>query len=70
MVTIIALLAASQVPLAPSPEELRWRRFVHHAVATETPFSTRMSDLHRSVGQLREAPRLPRPRGTRGPSGL
>jgi len=70
MLTIAALLAASQVPYAADPADLRWRRFVHAAVATETPFSTRMRDLRRSV-QLLPAGRVPRmPRGIGGPSGL
>lgn len=70
MIGIVALLAASQVPLAPDPGELRWRRFVHHAVAADTPFSTRMDELRRSVKTLppRRAGRAAR--GIGGPSGL
>jgi|GEM_PF-5180135 len=69
MLTIAALLAASQVPYA-DPAELRWRRFVHAAVATETPFSTRMRELRRSVRLLPDG-RLPRlPRAIPGPAGL
>lgn len=69
MMTIVALLAASQAPLAADADELRWRRFVHTAVATETPFSTRMSELHRSVRLLPQG--KPRPaRGIPGPRGL
>jgi hypothetical protein len=70
MLTIAALLAASQANYAADPGELRWRRFVHAAVATETPFSTRLRDLHRSVRLLPDG-RLPRlGRGIGGPSGL
>ena len=69
MITIIAMLAASQVPLAVDPGELRWRKFVHQAAATETPFSTRMRELHRSV-RLLPAGRRQRGAGVGGPSGL
>jgi hypothetical protein len=69
MITILAMLAASQVPLPVDVGELRWRRFVHQAAATETPFSTRMSELHRSVRQL-PAGRRPRGAEVPGPSGL
>lgn len=70
MIAMIALLAASQVPLAPDGDELRWRNFVRAAVMTETPFSTRMSELHRSVRLLPAAAPAQRPRGISGPSGL
>jgi hypothetical protein len=69
MITIIAMLAASQVPLTLDAGELRWRRFVHQAAATQTPFSTRMSELRRSVGML-PAARPARAPGVGGPSGL
>jgi hypothetical protein len=70
MLTLAALLAASQAPYAADPAELRWRRFVHAAVVTETPFSTRMRDLRRSV-RLLPAVRVPRlPPIVAGPSGL
>jgi hypothetical protein len=70
MLIIAALLAASQGNYAADPGELRWHRFVHAAVATETPFSTRMRDLRRSVRLLPDG-RLPRlPHGIPGPSGL
>jgi hypothetical protein len=69
MLIIAALLAANQAPYA-DPGELRWRRFVHTAVTTETPFSTRLRDLRRSV-RLLPAVRLPRlPAIAGGPSGL
>ncbi|MBV9932240.1 MAG: hypothetical protein JO013_15030 [Alphaproteobacteria bacterium] len=70
MLTIAALLAASQAPFAADPAELRWRRFVHAAVATETPFSTRLRDLHRSVRLLPSGRPARLPRGIGGPSGL
>jgi len=70
MMTIAMLLAASQIRPAADLDELRWRRFVHAAVATETPFATRLAELRRSVGRLPGA-RLPRgPRGMPGPSGM
>ncbi|HEY0312784.1 MAG TPA: hypothetical protein VGC56_09845 [Allosphingosinicella sp.] len=70
MITMIALLAASQVPLTVDADELRWRRFVRTAVATETPFSTRMSELHRSVRLLPAGHAAGTPRGIPGPRGL
>jgi hypothetical protein len=70
MLTIAILLAASQVPIAADADELRWRRFVRTAVATETPFSTRMSELHRSVRLLRASRPGREPRDIGGPSGL
>lgn len=70
MITILALFAASQAPLAPDADEMRWRRFVRTAVATETPFSTRLGELHRSVRLLPAAAPAPARRGVGGPSGL
>jgi hypothetical protein len=70
MLTIAVLLAASQVPPAADMDELRWRRFVRTAVATDTPFSTRMSELHRSVRLLPAGRPGHQPRGISGPSGL
>jgi hypothetical protein len=70
MMTILALLAASQAPLSADADELRWRRFIHNAVATETPFSTRMSELHRSVRLLPAARPSRGSHGIAGPRGL
>jgi hypothetical protein len=70
MITIALLLAASQVRPPADLDEARWRRFVHTAVATDTAFASRMTELHRSVGRLSNE-RLPRlPRGMPGPSGM
>ncbi|HMC92990.1 MAG TPA: hypothetical protein VKI45_11060 [Allosphingosinicella sp.] len=69
MLTIAMLLAASQVPPA-DIDDLSWRRFVRTAVATDTPFSTRMSELHRSVRLLPAGRPGHRARGIGGPSGL
>jgi hypothetical protein len=70
MIVILTLLAASQAAPAADADELRWRRFVHAAVATETPFSTRMSELHRSVRLLPQDRPARAPRGIPGPRGL
>lgn len=67
---IALLLAAGQARPLGGLDELRWRRFVHSAVAAETPFDTRMTRLRRLVGQLGTG-RLPNPApGVPGPSGL
>lgn len=70
MITIVALLAASQLPPALDANEARWRRFVHHAVASDTPFSTRMTELRRSVRLLPAGRPARSARGIGGPSGL
>ena len=72
MVTIALMLGAAQLRLAAlDTNELRWRRFVHAAVATDTPFSTRLDELRRSVGRLPAPGKRPQPRpALSGPSGL
>jgi hypothetical protein len=71
MMTLALLMAASQVRLASvEVDEMRWRRFVHTAVATETPFTTRMDELRRSVRQLPPARALHSRPEIGGPSGL
>jgi hypothetical protein len=70
MLTIALLLATSQAPPAADMDELRWRRFVRTAVATETPFSRRMGELHRSVRLLPAGRPGHQSPAVGGPSGL
>jgi hypothetical protein len=69
MLTIAALLAATQGPVADA-DALRWRRFVRTAAVTQTRFSNRISELHKSVRLLPSGRPDSEPRRVGGPSGL